>query len=210
MNAPDDVHPRRLIVLRHAKSAWPEDVPDHERPLAGRGRRDALAAGRWLRQEHCAPDLVICSTAQRTRETWDKVAAELGASASAVAGGTADAPRAARASGPAAARPAAPAAPEVVFEPRVYQAGAEALLQVVRAVPERWRTVLLIGHQPGVQDLVLSLAGAGDDEALARAGEKFPTSAVAVLALPGGWAGLAPGCARLTAFAVPRGAKGGA
>ncbi|MFJ1550254.1 SixA phosphatase family protein [Streptomyces sp. NPDC088246] len=167
--------PARLIVLRHAKSAWPDGVPDQERPLAGRGRRDAPAAGRWLHEAHCVPDLVICSTARRTRETWGLVAAQLDAS------------------------------PEVVFEPRAYEASASALVALVREVPERRRTVLLIGHQPGVQDVVLSLVGGGDDEALARAREKFPTSAVAVLVLPGTWAQLAPGTAALADFAVPRG-----
>ncbi|MEL5956455.1 histidine phosphatase family protein [Streptomyces sp. CLV115] len=165
----------RLIVLRHAKSARPDGVPDHQRPLAGRGRRDAPAAGRWLREAHCVPDLVICSTARRTRQTWDLVAAQLDAS------------------------------PEVVFEPRVYEASASALAAVVRDVPERRRTVLLIGHQPGVQDLVLSLVGGGDDEVLARARAKFPTSAVAVLVVPSAWAQLAPGTAALVDFAVPRG-----
>lgn len=172
----------RLIVLRHAKSAWPAGVPDLDRPLAGRGRRDAPAAGRWLRQRHGAPDAVICSPSLRTRETWDRVAAELAA-------------------------PGTTATPgKVVFEPRVYAASAATLLQVVRGFPDRWRTALLIGHQPGVQDLVLALAGGG--EGVDRVREKFPTSAVAVLTLPGGWAGLTPGCAVLTDFAVPRGRPG--
>lgn len=93
----------------------------------------------------------------------------------------------------------------MVFEPQVYEASASALVNVVRETPEQWRSVLLIGHQPGVQDVVLYVAGDGDDEALARAHRKFPTSAVAVLALPSTWAQLAPGTAALTAFAVPRG-----
>ncbi|WP_030417208.1 SixA phosphatase family protein [Streptomyces sp. NRRL S-1448] len=187
--------PARLVVLRHAKSAWPPDVPDHERPLAKRGRRDAPAAGRWLFAEGCVPDLVLCSTSRRTRETWDLVAPELGGR------------------------------PEVVFEPRVYGASAAELLDVLREIPEQRRTVLLIGHQPGVQDVVLSLAeteesgGAGEREgavegegegdvgggALARVRAKFPTAGVAVLALSGAWADLAPGTAALTHFAVPRG-----
>ncbi|MEU9498972.1 histidine phosphatase family protein [Streptomyces sp. NPDC048196] len=185
--------PARLVVLRHAKSAWPPEVPDHERPLAKRGRRDAPAAGRRLLADGCVPDLVLCSTARRTRETWDLVAPELGGR------------------------------PEVVFEPRVYGASAAELLDVLREVPEQWRTVLLIGHQPGVQDVVLSLAeaeeeeaggavegaveGEGDvgGEALARVRAKFPTAGVAVLALSGAWADLAPGTAALTSFAVPRG-----
>nr|WP_199788206.1 histidine phosphatase family protein [Streptomyces sp. SID8354] len=176
----------RLIVLRHAKSAWPEGVPDHERPLAGRGRRDAPAVGRWLRQQHCTPDLVVCSTSRRTRETWERVAAELVT---------------------AAELPTTQAAgPDVIFEPRVYAASADTLLQVVRALPDRCRTALVIGHQPAVQDLVVTLTGAGDTETLARVRGKFATSAVAVLTVPDGWARLEAGGAVLTAFAVPRGA----
>ncbi len=69
---------RRLVLLRHAKSAWP-DLPDHDRPLAGRGRGDAPAMGRWLRETGCVPDLVWCSTARRAAQTWQLAAAELGA-----------------------------------------------------------------------------------------------------------------------------------
>ncbi|AJC61197.1 histidine phosphatase family protein [Streptomyces sp. 769] len=193
MHASDDTS-TRLIVLRHAKSSWPEGVSDHERPLSGRGRRDAPAVGRWLRQQRCVPDLVICSTSRRTRETWELVAGELQPEY---------APPATRGDH---AAPVAPVAPDVVFEPRIYAASASAVLQVLSGIPERCRTALVIGHQPAVQDLVLALAGEeGDGEALERAGGKFPTSAVAVLALPGGWARLEPGAAALTAFAVPRG-----
>ncbi|MFE7429738.1 SixA phosphatase family protein [Streptomyces sp. NPDC057545] len=191
----------RLIVLRHAKSAWPDGVLDHERPLAGRGRRDAPAAGRRLYETGYVPDLVVCSTARRARETWDLVATELFATE------------------PDVTEPEA-AEPDVVYEPRVYAAGASDLLRVLHEVlddvlarggrdgrdgPAQGRTVLLVGHQPGVQELVLSLAGGGDEQALARARTKFPTSAFAVLALPGTRAGLVPGAAVLTDFAVPRG-----
>jgi phosphohistidine phosphatase len=168
--------PARLVVLRHAKSAWP-DVGDHERPLAPRGRRDAPAAGRWLAGAGCVPDLAVCSTSRRTHETWDLVAAQFDA------------------------------APRVVFDHRVYGADAAELVEVVRETPAHVRTLLLIGHQPGVQDLVLELAGDAEGDARARARTKFPTSAIAVLVLPVPWAALAPGAAVLTDFAVPRGAK---
>ena len=67
---------RTLILLRHAKSAWPDGIPDAQRPLAGRGRRDAPAVGRWLRGQ-LAIDLVLCSPAARAVQTWDLVAAQL-------------------------------------------------------------------------------------------------------------------------------------
>ncbi|MEU9142589.1 histidine phosphatase family protein [Streptomyces sp. NPDC048349] len=167
---------RRLAVLRHAKSAWPPDVPDAERPLGPRGLRDAPAAGRWLRGAGWVPDRVLCSPARRTRQTWDLVAAESGITA------------------------------PVTYEERVYGASTEELLDLVRETPAQVRTLLLVGHNPGAQELVLLLAGEGDGRALEQARTKFPTSAVAVLDLPGPWSSLAPGAARLTALAVPRGA----
>ncbi|MBW5484200.1 SixA phosphatase family protein [Streptomyces bambusae] len=170
-----------LVILRHAKSAWPPGVPDRDRPLGPRGLRDAPAAGRLLAQSGPLPDLVLCSPARRTRETWELAAREL------------------------------PAEPPVRFEPRLYAADAEDILDTVREVPAGVGTLLLVGHNPGLQDLVLLLAGtarggAGGD-ALDRLATKFPTSAVAVLAAPGTWADLTPGGAALTAFEIPRGGR---
>ncbi|MFI1282100.1 SixA phosphatase family protein [Streptomyces sp. NPDC020858] len=167
---------RRLVVLRHAKSAWPE-VPDSERPLAPRGRRDAPEAGRWLREAGCVPDLVVCSSARRTRQTWDLVAAEFGATT------------------------------PVIHDARIYRATAGELLGVVREVPAHVRTLMLIGHNPGVQELILLLAGEADGYALEQTRTKFPTSAIAVLRVPGPWSSLEPGAARMTDMVVPRGAK---
>lgn len=169
---------RRLVVLRHAKSAWPPKVPDARRPLGPRGLRDAPAAGRWLRESGCVPDRVVCSPALRTRRTWELVAAEAGLT------------------GP------------VEYEERAYGADAEELLDLVRVTPAQVGTVLLVGHNPGAQELVLLLAGEGDARALEQVRTKFPTSAIAVLDLagPGAWRSLAPGSARLTGFVVPRGA----
>src|SRR5208282_4172481 len=73
--------PRRLVLLRHAKSDWP-DVADEKRPLAKRGRRDAPVIGRWLRDHGYVPDVVVCSVARRARQTWELVAPELGGSPS--------------------------------------------------------------------------------------------------------------------------------
>ncbi|MEU5432314.1 histidine phosphatase family protein [Streptomyces sp. NPDC020719] len=168
---------RRLVVLRHAKSAWPEGVPDHERPLGPRGLRDASAAGRWLSAADCLPDLVLCSTARRTRETWELAAAELGSP------------------------------PPARHDPRLYAAEDRDLLDAVRQVPDIIGTLLLVGHNPGVQDLTLLLTGEALGDTLDRARTKFPTSAIAVLTWRGPWAVLAPGTALLTDFAVPRGQR---
>ena len=120
---------RRLTLLRHAKSDWP-DVPDHDRPLAKRGRRDAPRIGRWLRAHGYVPDVVICSTALRTRQTWDLVAPELNGS------------------------------PEVRFEPRAYAASPLTLLYLCRELPAPCHAALLIAHNPGIEELAASLDGA--------------------------------------------------
>lgn len=177
-----DGHPspdRQLIVLRHAKSDWPVGIADKERPLAKRGRRDAPAAGRWLAEHVGTVDLVVHSDARRTTETWAGVADGLRAG-----GGVAG-----------KVRPSG----------RVYEASAATLLEVLHAVPDDVRVVLLLGHNPGVQDLVVDLAGRGSGPAAALAAAKFPTSAVAVLTVTGPWSGLKAGRARLEEFAVPRG-----
>ncbi|MFJ9118439.1 SixA phosphatase family protein [Streptomyces sp. NPDC102394] len=171
---------RRLVVLRHAKSAWPAGVPDHERPLAPRGRRDAPAAGRALAETDCLPDLALCSTAVRARQTWELASAQWGTP------------------------------PPVRRDARLYAAEAADLLDVVREVSPEVETLLLIGHNPGLEDLVLELAGDGLDDALDEVREKFPTSAIAVLAWYGTtWRTLAPGAALLTSMIVPRGRKKG-
>ncbi|MFF3334908.1 SixA phosphatase family protein [Streptomyces sp. NPDC002888] len=171
---------RRLAVLRHAKSAWPEGVPDHERPLAPRGRRDAPAAGRALAEIDCLPDLALCSTATRARETWELASAQWGTP------------------------------PPVRHDPRLYAADVPELLRVVREAPAEAATLLLIGHNPGLEELVLELAGDALDDLLDEVRLKFPTSAIAVLAWRGTtWRDLAPDTALLTWTAVPRGRKGG-
>jgi phosphohistidine phosphatase len=168
---------RQLIVLRHAKSAWPEGVPDHDRPLAPRGRRDAPAAGRWLRKSGLVPDRVICSTAERARETWQLAEEKLGAH------------------------------PQTVFDERVYGATSAELLDLARHAPAGVRTLLIVGHDPAARELTLDLAEAQpagqDSDALDRVRVKFPTAAIAVLEFNGAWSKLGPGQAHLADFVAP-------
>jgi phosphohistidine phosphatase len=176
---------RKLVLLRHAKSAWP-DVPDHERPLARRGLRDAPIAGRWLRHAACVPDQVLCSTARRARQTWQLAEAALGES------------------------------PPVAFEDGIYGASAAGLLDLIHHAPSAARTIAVVGHDPAVQELALALAGTASgagrgtsagpqpSDALDRMRIKFPTAAIAVLEFSGPWSRLGQGQTRLAAFVTPR------
>lgn len=157
---------RQLAILRHAKSAWPEGVPDRERPLGKRGRRDAAAVGRWLGDHLGVPDVVVCSPAERARQTWAVVASEL------------DDP------------------PPATFDDRIYGAPAGELLAVVQELPDAASTALLVGHNPGVQELVALLCGRELDTR---------TSSVAVLAWTGRWAEASSEVADLRHHATPRG-----
>lgn len=139
---------RTLILLRHAKSDWSGDAPDIARPLAARGRRQAPEAGRWLNANVRRIDLAIVSPAERARSTWHLVSAEL------------DAP------------------PRLRLEDRVYAASGDELLAVVREMSDDLDTVALVGHNPGIEDLVARLTGEG---------VRMPTSAIAVVVVRGGW-----------------------
>ncbi|HLN79017.1 MAG TPA: histidine phosphatase family protein [Nocardioidaceae bacterium] len=139
---------RTLILLRHAKSDWSGDAADIARPLAKRGRRQAPESGRWLNANIAGIDLAIVSPASRAQSTWDLVAAEL------------DAP------------------PPTRIDDRVYAASGVDLLGVVQELPEDIDTVVLVGHNPGLEELVARLTGEP---------VPLPTSAIAVIAMPGSW-----------------------
>jgi phosphohistidine phosphatase len=153
-----------LIVLRHAKAAHGLGMADADRPLTGRGRRDAEAAGRHLRDLGLTPALVLCSPATRTRQTLEGL--RLGAGS------------------------------EVSYEPRIYDNDVDLLVDLIRAAAGDARSLLLIGHNPSLHQLVVDLGAAGVDH--------FPTSACAVLAVDGAWADLAPGVAVLSSYWTPK------
>lgn len=165
---------RTLVILRHAK-AEPGAATDHERALTGRGRRDALAAGRWLAEAKIRPDLAVCSTAARAKETWALAAAEFGDGIA------------------------------TSYERAVYTDESDGLLELLRLTPKKVDTLLLVGHNPSLQDLALDLAGSGStDDDLRAARENFGTAAIAVFEVDA-WADLVTGGAVLTRFTVARG-----
>jgi phosphohistidine phosphatase len=94
--------------------------------------------------------------------------------------------------------------PEVRFPPDLYAASEEELLDILRGAPRQTGSVLVIAHNPGLQDLAVALAGGGDEDARRRLAEKLPTGALATLTFPGRWAELAPGRCRLEEYVVPR------
>lgn len=122
-------HPRRLLVMRHAKSSWKSDAADdHARPLNGRGRRDAPRIGERLVQLDRRPELVISSDSQRTRETWRLMAEHF------------------------------PDA-EVIFTEDFYLCDVDDVVGQLAQVPAETTTVMILGHNPGWEDVVDSLSG---------------------------------------------------
>ncbi len=169
------MEPKQLFVLRHAKSSWDDPgLPDHDRPLAPRGRRALKVLREYVRSSDIEPALVLCSSARRTVETLEGVEP----------GG------------------------EQRIEPDVYGADAGALIERLRQVPEDVPSVMLIGHNPAMQLLVLRLAdraGANaDDPRLADIRQKFPTGGLATLEFDCAWSELGPARARLTDLVRPK------
>ena len=167
---------RKLVLLRHAKAETPGELPDFERQLTERGRSDAGAAGAWLAAQNLSPDLVLCSSATRTRQTWHGVAVALSQAA-----------------------PEADA-PEVRYEDGLYHGGRTEVVDLLRAVPEAVETVLIIGHNPTISDVSLLLRPDGG----APASEGLKTAGIAVHEVDD-WAGTEPGSMPLIAEHTARG-----
>lgn len=148
---------KRLLILRHAKSSWAEPgLNDRERPLNKRGRRAAPRMGKRMARKGYRPEGIVCSPALRSRETLELVLPHLGARI------------------------------PVRMEPRLYLATARQLLAVLHELPESWDSTLVIGHNPGLEELVRLLRDPGTSPCEAPA--KFPTAALAVFDVPvTGW-----------------------
>jgi phosphohistidine phosphatase len=166
-----------ILLLRHAKSAWGEaGVPDHDRPLNRRGERTAEAMAEHFLVKAPVPDLILCSTAARTRQTLAPLIERF-----------------------------PPPAPPIALENGLYLASEDMLLNRLQDLPQTVSTVLLIGHNEGMWHLAEMLAGQGKATLLAALREKFPTGALATLEVElKSWSKLAAGAATLTAFARPR------
>ncbi|HEY6048001.1 MAG TPA: histidine phosphatase family protein [Sphingomicrobium sp.] len=144
-----------LTIMRHAKSSWDDaNATDFERPLNERGRKAAERMGRELRSRRFRFDQVIASPAVRVRETVKMLAEGYGEPL------------------------------DVRFEPQLYGASLGDLLHLVRSIPSAVHAPLLVGHNPGLHELVLALSNDKADDLRGKITGKFPTAAVAVIALP--------------------------
>ena len=162
-----------LHLLRHAKSRSKEDVDDHERPLSRRGRETARGIGRNLPGLLGVLDLVLCSSARRTRETLELALAGVSPSA------------------------------RCLIEDELYLADREHLLNRLRRLDARDANVLLIGHNPGVHELAFELADRNSPDFPALASSKYPTAAYARFAVPTDWSVLGNSRHRLMVYRTP-------
>ncbi|HML92205.1 histidine phosphatase family protein [Methyloceanibacter sp.] len=169
-----------LSLLRHAKSSWKNPaLPDRERPLNARGMGDAPVMGRAMSERGIDPELILCSTAQRTVDTLALVLPELKIE------------------------------PKIVYEDVLYHANPAEMLDMLRGIQPGASSVLLVGHNPEIQALALQLIGAGPHEPRGRLAEKFPTGGLAVINFTAGlWSSVDVGSGSLAAFVTPRELRG--
>lgn len=172
----DRPSPRLIYLLRHAKSSWDDpNLEDSDRPLARRGRRAVKTMRRYMAFADIRPELVLCSDSLRTRATLEGLRLALGDVV------------------------------PVSCDPNVYHGDWSTLMSRLQRLPADLTSVMMVGHNPGLQSLVLALCGSGDDDALGRLRSKFPTGGLATLVFRGEkWGDLGPGGCELHSFVAPR------
>ena len=169
---------RTLVLLRHAKAERPVGDHDFDRDLTEVGAVDSDAAGSWLADHRLHPDLVLCSSAARTRQTWQGVSVAL---AQAQAGG---------------------GAPEVRYEKGLYSGGRTEVFDLLRALPDTVTTVLVVGHNPTMSEVSLMLI---PDDEYDGADIELKTAGLAVHRTEGSWSATEPGSMPLVERHTARG-----
>ena len=158
---------KTLILLRHAKSSWKdESLPDFERPLNRRGKEASDLVGRYLKEQMIVPDLILSSPSVRARETVERVAKKAGWTT------------------------------EIRFDPRIYEGSGLGLLEVISQIENDRKTALLVGHNPGLEELLMLLTGDN---------KRLPTAALAKVEIKAAkWAAAADKRARLASLIKAR------
>lgn len=166
---------RTLYLLRHAKSDWSDAMlADHDRPLAPRGMKAARRMGGFIAGLQPQPSVVLCSSAKRAQETWNEIAAAL-------------------------SKPV-----ELHVEEGLYGASAIDLRARIRRLPRELAAVMVVGHNPGMQELTVDISGDGDPVAMNQLTEKFPTCALAAVNLDVEWPDVVSGSGYLKSLVIPR------
>jgi len=170
---------KNLYLLRHAKSSWDDPrLDDFARPLAPRGIKACKLMKAHIKEVGITPDLILCSPATRARETYTRIAEAFDKNT------------------------------KVKFEPELYESGSQTLLKRLRRIDPEVSSVMIIGHNTGLEHLALALTSGMESESLARMQEKYPTLALACIEIKNEpWSTAGPGCARLTDFVIPRDLK---
>lgn len=170
---------KTLVLLRHAKSSWDDaTLEDFDRPLNDRGRKAAPTMAWWIRTEDLIPDLALCSAARRTLDTWELMA-------------------------PVLERPV-----PVRVEHDLYEADSDDIIRAIQSVGSDIDTLLVLGHNPGIETTARVLAAEGGEKPLRRMRKKFPTAAIAVIRFDTDkWTEVEPGAGTLRSFVKPKDLK---
>lgn len=163
---------RELMLLRHGKSDWSVFAGDYDRPLTKRGKRGAKLVGRWLRESDAVPDYIVTSPAERARTTARRVAKHMGFNAD-----------------------------SIVKDQRIYGAGVSDLLAVLSDCPDAANRVMLVGHNPGLADMVQYLSC--EEVLMPVDGKLIPTATLAWFVLTCSWGELKDRCAALRSITRP-------
>jgi phosphohistidine phosphatase len=165
-----------LSLLRHAKSSWSNPtLPDRERPLATRGVTDAPLMGKAMAERGIDPELVLCSSARRTRDTLQLVLPELRVE------------------------------PKVAYVDALYHASPEQMLEMLHGIQPGANRVMLVGHNPEIQAFALDLVGAGPKHFRDRLTAKYPTAGLAVINFASGlWKSVSVNSGTLNLFLSPK------
>ncbi len=161
-----------LLVLRHGKSDWPIGMEDFKRPLKERGKRDAKRVGLWIIEQKIIPDYIISSPAQRATATAEKICKVMGVHHT-----------------------------KIVHDVKIYEAEVEQLVEVLQKCPEKAKTVMLVGHNPGLESLLLFL---DKNVVIPEDGKLLPTAALARLEINCNWKSLSRNCANLVSITRPK------
>lgn len=163
---------RELLILRHGKAETPNSLADFERQLKKRGREDAKKVGHWLLERKLVPDYVLSSPAARALQTAQRVCKQLDIDVE-----------------------------DIVYEPTIYEASADVLVNVLKKCSNTSKRVLLVGHNPGLEDLILTLTGV--TEALPDDASRLSTATLVQLVFEGDWDKLTKGCAKWVTLVRP-------